>query len=111
MPHRIALGSIFIECNHFGGARADLEAFRRSELFYGPKVLERTGGTVGGMLRVLREQRAEIRPLIVASACPSAPVTAECYEHLKSELLSRLEQELPVDGVLLALHGAAAVDG
>ncbi|MBI3862679.1 MAG: M81 family metallopeptidase [Planctomycetia bacterium] len=109
MPNRIALGSIFIECNHFGGAPADLEAFRRSELFYGPNVLERTGGTVGGMLRVLGERETAIRPLIVASACPSAPVTAACYEHLKSELLSRLKTELPVDGVLLALHGAAAV--
>jgi microcystin degradation protein MlrC len=111
MPHRIALGSIFIECNHFGGAPADLEAFRRSELFYGPKVLERTGSTVGGMLSVLGERGAAIRPLVVASACPSAPVTADCYQHLKSELLSRLEQEMPVDGVLLAQHGAAAVDG
>jgi microcystin degradation protein MlrC len=110
MPYRIALGSIFIECNHFGGGAADLQAFRRSELFYGPKVLERTAGTVGGMLRVLGEWGAAIRPLVVASACPSAPVTAECYQHLKSELLVRLKQEMPVDGVLLALHGAAAVD-
>jgi microcystin degradation protein MlrC len=110
MPSTIALGSIFIECNHFGGAPAELEAFRRSELFYGPKVLERTGGTVGGMLSALGERGAAIRPLIVASACPSAPVTAACYQHLKSELLSRLEREMPVDGVLLALHGAAAVD-
>ncbi|MGE5191756.1 MAG: M81 family metallopeptidase, partial [Deltaproteobacteria bacterium] len=44
-------------------------------------------------------------------ACPSAPVTGACYRHLKEELLGRLQQVLPVDGVLLALHGAAAVEG
>jgi microcystin degradation protein MlrC len=110
MPASVAIGSIFIECNHFGGAPADLETFRRSELFYGPELLSRDGGTVGGMLQVLRECGAEIRPLLVASACPSAPVTAACYRHLKQDLLARLKQVLPVDGVLLGLHGSAAVD-
>jgi hypothetical protein len=100
----IAIGSIFIECNHFGGVPADIESFRRSELFYRAEVLERTAGTVGGMLRVLRDRLAAIRPLLVASACPSGPVTADCYRQLKGELLDRLRASLPVDGVLLALH-------
>jgi hypothetical protein len=111
MAASIARGSIFIECNHFGGALADLDAFRRSELFYGSELLSRDGGTVGGMLHVLRESAAEIRPLFVATACPSAPVTAECYRHLKKEMLDRLQRAMPADGVLLALHGSAAVDG
>jgi len=111
MTRSIALGSIFIECNHFGGAPADLDAFRRSELFYGPELLARDAGTVGGMLDVLRDCSGDIRPLLVATACPSAPVTADCYQHLKDEMLGRLRQTLPVDGVLLALHGSAAVDG
>lgn len=110
MTHSIALGSIFIECNHFGGAAADIEAFRRSELFYGPELLSRDAGTVGGMLQVLRDRKADIRPLLVASACPSGPVTADCYRQLKGDLLDRLRQALPVDGVLLALHGSAAVE-
>ncbi len=110
MPHTIAIGSIFIECNHLGGVPADIETFRRSELFYGDEVLDRGSGTVGGMLRELRRRSADIRPLLVASGCPSGPVTSECYRELKSELLDRLSQINGVDGVLLALHGAAAVD-
>ncbi|MFN0056238.1 MAG: M81 family metallopeptidase [Planctomycetales bacterium] len=110
MSHSIAVGSIFIECNHFGGAAADLETFRRSELFFGEEVLARNAGTVGGMLQTLRDGGASIRPLLVASGCPSAPVTAACYAELKGQLLQRLERALPVQGVLLALHGAAAVD-
>ena len=33
MSHRIALGSLFIECNHLGGVPADLDSFRRSEVY------------------------------------------------------------------------------
>src|SRR5262249_61993254 len=100
MAPSIALGSIFIECNHFGGAPADLEAFRRSELFYGNELLSRDGGTVGGMLQVLRDCGADVRPLLVATACPSAPVTSACYRQLKEDLLHRLTQSGAVDGVL-----------
>lgn len=110
MSTSIAIGSIFIECNHFGGVPADIESFRRSELFYDAEVLDRTAGTVGGMLSVLRDRSVTIRPLLVASACPSGPVTADCYRQLKRELLDRLRVALPVDGVLLALHGSAAVE-
>lgn len=111
MTTSIAIGSIFIECNHFGGVPADIESFRRSELFYDAELLDRTAGTVGGMLSILNERSVAIRPLLVASACPSGPVTAECYRQLKQEMLDRLQAARPVDGVLLALHGSAAVEG
>ena len=45
MTHSIAIGSIFIECNHFGGVPADIESFRRSELFYDAEMLDRTAGS------------------------------------------------------------------
>jgi len=111
MNTSVAIGSLFIECNHLGGTPADLAAFRRSGLFEGDDVLAQRGGTVGGMLTTLRDERVEIRPLLVASACPSGPLTAECYRVLKGGLLSRLAAAMPVGGVLLALHGSAAVEG
>lgn len=112
MARTIAVGSLFIECNHLGGTPADLESFRRSELDYGTAVLNRTTGTVGGMLHELRQSLEPVDdiPLVVASACPSGPVTAECYDFLKSEMLRLLAEAGPVDGVLLALHGSAAAE-
>lgn len=106
----VALGSIFIECNHFGGVPAQLESFRRCELLRGAEILGQTSGTVGGMLNVLHESNIDVAPLLVATACPAGPLTTECYQSLKSELLNRLQQSLPVEGVLLPLHGAAAAD-
>lgn len=110
MPHRIAIGSIFTECNHFCGQPLTLQDFERTEFRRGPEVLESTGGTVGGMLRVLRDCHAEVMPLIVASSCPGGTVAAECYQQMKTELLDRLRESLPLSGVLLALHGAATAE-
>lgn len=110
MPHRIAIGSIFTECNHFCGLPLTLQDFERTELRRGAEVLTQAGGTVGGMLRVLRDRRAEVVPLIVASTCPGGTVAADCYRQLKTELLDRLRDALPVDGVLLSLHGAATAE-
>ncbi len=110
MTHSIAIGSIFIECNHLGGAPADLETFRRTQLDYGSSVAEHDTGTVGGMLQTLREASASIHSLLVASGCPSGSLTARCYDHLKTELLQRLQAAMPIDGVVLALHGAASFE-
>ncbi|MBI2806968.1 MAG: M81 family metallopeptidase [Planctomycetes bacterium] len=106
----IALGSIFTECNHLGGAPTDLACFERYELRRGDEVLEQSTGTVGGMLAVLRARKVNVAPLLVASACPGGPLTAECYAQLKSELLERLATAGHVDGVLLALHGSASAE-
>lgn len=108
---RIAVGSIFTECNHFGGRPTDLADFERQELRRGAEVLGATTGTVGGMLAVLAERQADAAPLVVASACPGGPLTADCYAKLKTELLDRLRAALPLDGVLLALHGSASAEG
>jgi len=107
---RIAIGSIIIECNHLGGVPANIERFRRCEFRLGPEVLEQRSGVVGGVLSVLREWNAEVVPLLVASAYPSGPLTSACYRELKTDLLDRLRRSLPVDGVLLPLHGAAAAE-
>lgn len=108
--HRIALGSILTECNHLGGLPTDLARFEQYELRRGSEVLEQHQGVVGGMLQVLTEHSADVVPLLAASTCPGGPLTAECYRQLKTELLDGLRQSLPVSGVLLALHGAAAIE-
>ena len=109
-PFSIAVGSLFIECNHLSGVHTELRDFERHELRRGAEVCAQTCGTIGGMLRALGEPSSRIVPLIVASACPGGPLTSECYRVLKTDLLDALSPALPVDGVLLALHGAAAAD-
>lgn len=107
---RIAVGGIFIECNDFGGQPADLAAFERTTLARGRQLLDIKTGVAGGMLSALDEHGAEAVPLVFAAATPSGPITSSCYRQLKNELLSALESALPVDGVLLPLHGSAAAE-
>lgn len=106
----VAVGSIFTECNHLGGKPTDWGSFERNELRHGRQILEQATGTVGGMLHTLRAQQVEIAPLLVASTCPGGPLTSDCYRRLKTELLDCLQEALPVDGVLLALHGSASAE-
>ena len=107
---RIAIGAVFTESNHLVGRMTTIEDFQRTELRCGPHVLEATEGVLGGSLAALRAGGAEVVPLIFASAVPGGPLTGDCYEQLKDDLLSRLRAALPVDGVLMPQHGAAAVD-
>ncbi|MEC7842339.1 MAG: M81 family metallopeptidase [Candidatus Latescibacterota bacterium] len=108
---RIAIGSILTECNQFGGQPIDLSWFDRYDLYWGEQMLQVDGGVVGGGLQVLREAGADIVPLLSASTCPGAYITADCYARLRGELLGRLSEAVPVEGVLLLLHGASVADG
>jgi microcystin degradation protein MlrC len=108
---RVAIGSILTECNQFGGSPIDLDWFERYELLWGDDMLAAKTGVVGGALAVLTEAGADIAPLLSASTCPGGSITADCYHRLRTELLDRLQAALPVEGVLLPLHGAAVAEG
>ena len=107
---RVAIGAIFTECNHLGGAPIDRSWYERYELHRGEELLAGATGAVTGMLQVLRERRLTPVPLLYASTCAGGPLTRATYDELKADLLQRLRAALPVDGVLLPLHGAAAAE-
>lgn len=107
---RVAIGTIFTECNQLGGLPITLDWFERYELLRGDAILALTAGVAGGMIGVLREAGITPVPLLYAATCPGGHLTTACYQTLKTELLATLQQSLPVDGVLLPLHGAAAVE-
>ncbi len=107
---RIAVASILTECNQLGGSPIDMDWFKRYDLHIGEQLLEIDGGVVGGALNTLRPAAVEIVPLLSASTCPGGYITQSCYDELRGNLLQRLAGALPVDGVLLLLHGAAAAE-
>ena len=71
-------------------------------LFSGPLVAARMRGKEAGW--TLLEG-------MVAGAQPSGITTRLAYESLRDELLADLKAALPVDVVLLGLHGAMVADG
>jgi microcystin degradation protein MlrC len=110
---RIAIGQFMEESNTFVRQRADLEHFRATQLLYGDEIVQRLRGTraeVGGFLDVLGPAGVEVVPTVAANAVSSGPVTRATFEHVRDALLERLAAAGPVDGVLLALHGAMVLE-
>jgi microcystin degradation protein MlrC len=112
---RIAIGQLWQETNTFNPlstARADFEHFG---VLRGAELVERMADTneLGGFIQSLRRwpERPEIAGLARLPAWPSGIATPDTFEWLRSELLTTLERQMPVDAVLLALHGAMVADG
>ncbi|MFV2068662.1 MAG: M81 family metallopeptidase, partial [Pirellulales bacterium] len=108
--YHVAVGGLVIECNHLGGVPADMAAFEDDELRRGAELFDNTEGVTGGMIHTLRRRGVCIQPLLLATCCSRGPVTTDCYRRLKGELLERLGSSMPLEGVLVALHGAAAAE-
>lgn len=53
----------------------------------------------------------EVTEGLAAFATPAGNTTRHAYETLRDEILEDLQQALPVDAVLLSLHGAMVADG
>ena len=68
---------------------------------------------LGGFIQTLRTwpERPEIVGLVRLPAWPGGTATAETFAWLREELVDSLRRALPVDAVLLALHGSLAAEG
>ena len=111
---RIAIGQLWQETNTLNPlptTRADFESFGVQR---GAAMVDAMASTneLGGFIQSLRAwpERPEIVGLVRLPAWPSGRATAETFDWLRVELLDALGRLLPVDGVLLALHGAMAAD-
>lgn len=58
-----------------------------------------------------REEGFEVVEGTAAFAEPAGLVSRQCYEGLRDEILGQLRAALPVDGVVLGLHGAMIAQG
>lgn len=105
---RIAIGGILHESNTFATTPTDLAAFAARH-DSGARVLENWSTThheVAGFIQGAETFGYQLYPTMVAAATPAGPVTAEAFETLTAELLDALRQAPPLDGMLLAVHGA-----
>jgi microcystin degradation protein MlrC len=111
---RIFTGALATETNTFSPLPTGLAAFTSRE--YLPAGTHPDHMTFyGGPLWVARQRADEygwtVIEGLVASAQPGGTTTRAAYETLRDELLADLRAVLPVDMVLLGLHGAMVADG
>ena len=103
---RIAVGGIMHESNSFYPAPTRLADFHIER---GPGIAAQyaeSASEVAGYFEGAERYGFDVYPTLHASATPGGPVTAEALDALTSELIRMLKAAPPLDGLLLALHGA-----
>src|SRR5512140_377857 len=114
MTMRVFSGSLATETNTFAPMPTGLESFRDRGYFPAgrhPKELTFFSGPLCALREVAPAKGWTLIEGMVAGAQPSGTVTREAYEQLRDELLADLRGALPVDMVLLGLHGAMVAQG
>lgn len=114
MMRKIFTATLGTETNTFSSLPTGLRLFEETCLFrkasYGQKV------PMFGLPLAVWRQRAEARGwTIVESLCafaqPAGKTVKKVYESFRDEIVADLKAALPVDAVLLSLHGAMVAEG
>jgi microcystin degradation protein MlrC len=106
---RVGIIAFLQESNTFLGEQTRLEHFQQDVLLTGEAMRQRFAGApheVGGFLAGLAEAGLEAVPLFAARALPYGTIAADAFDQLLAMMLAELERALPLDGLLVAPHGA-----
>jgi microcystin degradation protein MlrC len=111
---RIVTGGIAQETNTFQWEPTTLADFQKgsSHIDRGQQILDLDGtGTIyGGIVSEARALGVELIPTTYGRAVPGGRVSREAFESLRDEILDGIRAAMPVDGVLLGIHGAMALE-
>ncbi len=110
---KVAVGGFQHETNVFAPYKADFSAFEKRDewppLSRGAQMQDNVLGVhlpVSGAIRRLKTLGHEVVPLLWCAATPCAHVSEDAFERIAAMMLETLRNAMPVDGVLLDLHGA-----
>ncbi|MCL7999649.1 M81 family metallopeptidase [Brucella sp. 21LCYQ03] len=111
---RIFTASLATETNTFSPVPTDMEAFRAA-FYAGPGEHPDTPTLCSSVVPILRHRaQADGLTVIEGTSCwaePAGLIQRETYETLRDTILAELKAALPVDGVVLGLHGAMIAQG
>ena len=114
---RIAIGGFQHETNTFAPSKAEYAAFEAGGgwpgVQYGEPIFSAVEGAnipAAGAIQALRALGHSLVGTAWAAASPSAHVTADAFERITGELVSRLKSASPLDAVYLDLHGAMVAE-
>lgn len=110
---KVFIASFMHETHSFSPVQADLESFRQTGYYIGEEVPARFRGTrheLGGVFDCADRFGWSLDHPIAAYTTPSGTVTHKAYEHVANIIVDGLKSSVPVDGILLVLHGAMATE-
>ena len=111
---RIGIGQLWQESNTFNPLPTTRLDFEEFGVLRGAELIEQLANTnePGGFIQTLRTwpENPEIVGLVRLPAWPSGTATADTFDWLLSEFVASIRGAGPLDGLLLALHGAMVAD-
>ena len=113
---RLFVASLATETNTFSPVFTDLRDFR-DNFYFPPGEHPDVPSLCSAPFIALREYRDRAPSLVeviegtAAWAEPGGIVSGKAYVHLRDEIVDQLRSAMPVDGVLLGLHGAMVAQG
>lgn len=123
-PLRIAVARLSHETNARSPIPTSREELRRGQWVEGQALADRIrpGGQeappplhraelTGAAKAARADGGIEVVPLLSIWAVPGGPLTPDAWTAARDALFAQLDAAGPLDGLLLALHGALAVDG
>ncbi len=114
MQRRIFTACLGTETNSFSPIPTGMGLFERTMMIRNGKFTDRV--SLFGLPLIAWRERAqslgwEVAEGLAAFATPAGDTTRATYETLRDEILADLEKALPVDAVMLNLHGAMVAEG
>ncbi|MEX2425848.1 MAG: M81 family metallopeptidase [Thermomicrobiaceae bacterium] len=114
MALRIATGGISQETNTFQWEPTSLQDFQQgsSAIHRGNGIfdLEGTGTIYGGIIAEAKKHGVELIPTTFGRAVPGGRVSKEAFETMAGEIAEGIKNAGKIDGVLLGIHGAMALE-
>ncbi|MEM0990465.1 MAG: M81 family metallopeptidase [Pseudomonadota bacterium] len=111
---KVFIGCLGTETNTFSSMPTGLKTFEETMLFRGDAT-QHPGTTFSVPLHVWRrkteEQQGQVVEGLAAFAQPSGLTVRPVYESLRDELLGQIRDAMPLDVVLIAMHGAMTAEG
>jgi len=111
---KLFIACLGTETNTFSNMPTGLETFAETMLFHGDAT-EKCDGLFAIPMKLWRQRgeahQAEVVESLGAFAQPGGVTVRKVYEGFRDEILDDLRAAMPVDVVMLSLHGAMVADG
>ena len=107
---RVGIIAIQHESNTFLSKSTTIDDFRTDALLAGEEIRDAYANSrheVGGFFHGLADANLTAVPILLALATPGGVITHETFEQLMEKMREGLDRAGPLDGLLVAPHGAA----
>ena len=110
---RVGIIGFLHESNSFSPLPTRFEHFEQAGITRGEALATRwqdSNHELGGFFEGARKFGFLPVPLVAAYAVPGGPIIASTFTSLAENIIEALKKALPLDGLLVALHGAAVAE-